>query len=68
MLAFSFSPFTPVARFAWLTFTLLTIGAISDLVLTPALLLSPFSRLFFREPQKSIVLSAPLVAVMGESL
>ncbi len=68
MLVFSFSPFTPVARFAWLTFTLLTIGAMSDLILTPAMLLSPLNRLFYREPKKSVAITVPLVAVIGESL
>ncbi len=48
MLVFALSPFTPIARFAWLTFTLLMVGLISDLVLTPAILLSPFHRVFTR--------------------
>lgn len=46
MLVFALSPFTPIARFAWLTFALLMVGLISDLVLTPAILLSPFHRVF----------------------
>ncbi len=50
MLVFALSPFTPVSRFAWLTFSLLMIGVISDLVLTPAILLSPLHRAFYREP------------------
>ena len=49
MLAFAFSPFMPVARFAWLTFTLLMVGLISDLILTPALLLSPLHHMFYWE-------------------
>lgn len=48
MLVFALSPFTPIARFAWLTFTLLMVGLISDLVLTPAILLSPFHCVFTR--------------------
>jgi len=48
MLVFALSPFTPIARFAWLTFALLMVGLISDLVLTPAILLSPFHRVFTR--------------------
>jgi predicted RND superfamily exporter protein len=47
MLAFALSPFTPVARFAWLTFSLLTVGLISDLIVTPAILLSPLHHMFF---------------------
>ncbi len=46
MLVFALSPFTPIARFAWLTFALLMVGLISDLILTPAILLSPFHRVF----------------------
>ena len=49
MLVFSLSPFTPVARFAWLTFTLLMVGVVSDLMLTPAMLLSPLHHLFYWE-------------------
>jgi predicted RND superfamily exporter protein len=49
MLVFAFSPFTPVARFAWLTFALLMVGVASDIVLTPAMLLSPLHHLFYWE-------------------
>ncbi len=51
MLAFAFSPFTPVARFAWLTFSLLMVGAVGDAAVTPALLLSPLNKFFFRPPK-----------------
>jgi len=51
MLALAFSPFTPVARFACLTFAMLMVGAISDLVVTPLLLLSPLNRIFFKGPE-----------------
>ncbi|MEQ1827595.1 MAG: MMPL family transporter, partial [Pirellula sp.] len=63
MLVFSLSPFTPVARFAWLTFALLMVGVVSDLVLTPAMLLSPLHHLFYwerrvkRPSTRSILLS-----------
>jgi len=49
MLVFALSPFTPVARFAWLTFALLMVGVVSDIVLTPAMLLSPLHHLFYWE-------------------
>ncbi len=49
MLVFAFSPFTPIARFGWLTFVLLMVGLVSDLILTPAILLTPLHRCFFRE-------------------
>ena len=47
MLVFALSPFVPVARFAWLTFTLLMVGVASDIILTPAMLLSPLHHLFY---------------------
>ncbi|MFO1064394.1 MAG: MMPL family transporter, partial [Pirellulales bacterium] len=51
MLVFAASPFTPIARFAWLTFALLAVGVFSDLVLTPAILLSPLHRVFCKPPK-----------------
>lgn len=51
MLAFALSPFTPVARFAWLTFSLLMVGLVSDLILTPAILLSPLHHMFYWDSQ-----------------
>ncbi|MDX1927311.1 MAG: MMPL family transporter [Pirellulaceae bacterium] len=53
MLVFAFSPFTPVARFAWLTFALLMVGVVSDIVLTPAMLLSPLHHLFYWERRRA---------------
>lgn len=53
MLVFAISPFTPVARFAWLTFALLMVGVVSDIVLTPAMLLSPLHHLFYWERRRS---------------
>lgn len=47
MLVFALSPFVPVARFAWLTFALLMVGVASDIILTPAMLLSPLHHLFY---------------------
>jgi len=49
MLVFALSPFTPISRFGWLTFALLMVGLVSDLILTPAILLSPFHRVFTRQ-------------------
>lgn len=54
MLVFSWSSFVPVARFAWLTFALLFIGLLSDLILTPAMLLSPLHHLFYWEKRKEL--------------
>ena len=53
MLVFALSPFTPVARFAWLTFALLMVGVVSDLLLTPAILLSPLHVAFYRRKPKA---------------
>ncbi|MFN9418152.1 MAG: efflux RND transporter permease subunit [Pirellula sp.] len=65
MLVFSLSPFTPVARFAWLTFTLLMVGVVSDLMLTPAMLLSPLHHLFYweRRPKTQPRVSIPTTHV-----
>ena len=63
MLVFAFSPFTPVARFAWLTFALLMVGVVSDIVLTPAMLLSPLHHLFYWERRPTTEDAAPLEAV-----
>ena len=62
MLVFAFSPFTPVARFAWLTFALLMVGVVSDIILTPAMLLSPLHHLFYWE-RKRAVTAAPALEV-----
>ena len=51
MLVFSFSPFVPIQRFAWLMFALLSIALIADLVLMPALLYSPLGRWFLARQQ-----------------
>jgi len=66
MLVFAFSPFTPIARFGWLTFALLMVGLISDLVLTPAILLSPFHRVFARSvPVDQNIEKSELEAIDG---
>ena len=44
--AFGFSDFVPTARFAWMMVTLLLAALVGDLVLLPAVLLSPLGRLF----------------------
>jgi len=46
LLVFAFSPFMPIARFAWLMFTMLTTALVGDLIILPALLLSPLGKLF----------------------
>ena len=51
MLVFSFSPFVPIQRFAWLMFALLSIALIADLILMPALLYSPLGRWFLARQQ-----------------
>jgi len=47
-----FSPFVPYARFGWLMCTLLSVALIGDLVVLPAMLVSPLGRVF--EPRKRI--------------
>lgn len=46
MLVFAISPFTPIARFAWLMFTLLTAALVGDLIVLPAILIGPLGRIF----------------------
>lgn len=46
LLVFALSPFAPMQRFAWCMFALLGIALIADLVVLPAILLSPFGRPF----------------------
>jgi hypothetical protein len=46
LLVFAFSPFAPIARFGWFMFTLLGTALVADLILLPAILLSPLGRPF----------------------
>lgn len=46
LLVFSISMFTPTARFAYLMFTLLFVALLGDLVVLPAILISPLGRVF----------------------
>jgi len=50
LLVFALSSFVPISRFAWLTFALLAVGLMSDLLLTPALLYSPLGKWFYPKP------------------
>ena len=54
LLVFGLSSFVPISRFAWLTFALLSVGLMSDLMLTPALLYSPMGKWFYRERKTAI--------------
>lgn len=51
MLAFAFSSFVPVSRFAWMVFVLLLTALFADLVILPALLAGPLGRVFVRTTQ-----------------
>ncbi len=53
MLVFAVNGFIPVARFAWLMCVLLFLALVGDLVILPALLYSPFGRLFVRKRKAS---------------
>jgi len=46
LLVFALSDFGPIQRFAWLMFSILMLGLLADLTVTPALLYSPLGRLF----------------------
>jgi predicted RND superfamily exporter protein len=46
LLMFALSEFTPVCRFAWLMFSLLMAALVGDLIVLPAILVSPLGRSF----------------------
>ncbi len=46
LLVFAGSGFSPISRFGWCMFTLLFLALVADLVVLPAILLSPLGRLF----------------------
>jgi predicted RND superfamily exporter protein len=46
LLVFAFSPFVSIARFGWLMFTMLAAAMLADLLVLPALLISPLGRAF----------------------
>jgi hypothetical protein len=46
LLVFSFSPFQPIARFAWMMFSMLAAALVGDLVVLPAILVGPLGRMF----------------------
>jgi predicted RND superfamily exporter protein len=46
LLMFSFSPFGPISRFAWMMFSMLTAALLGDLVILPAILVGPLGRFF----------------------
>jgi predicted RND superfamily exporter protein len=53
MAVFALSPFVPTARFAWLMVSLLSVGLLADLSLTPTFLVSRFSRVFQPKPRQN---------------
>ena len=46
LLVFAISPFVPIAKFSWLMAFLLLLAIAGDLILLPALLVSPLGKLF----------------------
>jgi len=46
LVVFAASPFAPIARFGWCMFALLVMALVADLVVLPAILLSPLGRPF----------------------
>jgi predicted RND superfamily exporter protein len=69
LLVFAFSPFAPIARFGYFMFALLMTALLADLVLLPAILLSPLGRPFVppRRPDPSPSAPASAVNPDGES-
>ena len=52
MLSFAASDFIPIARFSWLMFAMLMTALLADLLVLPALLVSPLGSLFERASAK----------------
>ncbi|MBC8351940.1 MAG: hypothetical protein H8E66_08115 [Planctomycetes bacterium] len=46
LLVFGLSDFVPIARFAWVMFAMLMSALVADLIVLPAILLSPLGRTF----------------------
>ncbi|HRX80019.1 MAG TPA: hypothetical protein P5307_13200, partial [Pirellulaceae bacterium] len=46
LLVFALSDFVPISRFAWVMFTMLISALLADLIVLPAILLSPFGIAF----------------------
>jgi predicted RND superfamily exporter protein len=65
LLAFSFSAFVPVSRFVWMMIGLLFAGLAGDLIVLPALLLSPLGRLF-RTPAPQPAWPEPPIVAEGD--
>jgi len=54
LLIFALSPFVPTARFAWMMLFLLMLALLADLLILPAMLLSPLGRYFgLTQPEPS---------------
>jgi predicted RND superfamily exporter protein len=51
LLVYSLSPFVPIARFSWVMFAMLSSALVADLIVLPAILLSPLGATF--EPQRA---------------
>ena len=61
LVAYSLSPFIPISRFGWLMFLMLFAALLGDLVLLPALLVSPLGRFFEVKRQTPQVPAEPTV-------
>lgn len=59
LVVFALSPFGPIMRFALMMFSMLTAAIVGDLVVLPALLLTPLGRVFDR-PKKTIKAGSPV--------
>lgn len=67
LLVFAGSPFLPIARFAWLMFTLLSVALACDLILLPAILVGPLGRTFLpRTNEEPLIERATLEQVAPE--
>jgi hypothetical protein len=53
LLVFSLSSFMPIRRFAWLMASLLFVALLGDLILLPAILVSPIGKTFWARNESS---------------
>jgi hypothetical protein len=64
LVVFALSPFAPIARFGWFMFALLMAALIADLILLPAILLSPLGRPFL--PRGNVRVSSVIARSKSE--
>jgi hypothetical protein len=62
---YALSGFVPVQRFAWMMLLLMLMALVGDLLLLPALLMSPLGKLFAVSERRTVVRELPTPSVIG---